>query len=59
MHCKLANKYEVNTEPNALEKFDESAKHVDRRQSENIPGEVEDVENCNYSLGNRDFLKGC
>ena len=43
--------------PKALEKFDESANHVKLKQSEDIPGEVEDVKNCNYSLGNRDFLK--
>ena len=41
-------------EPNALEKFDESAKLVELKQSEVIPSEVEDVKN---SLGNRDFLK--
>ena len=45
VHQKLANQYEVNTEPNALEKFDESAKHVELKQSEDIPGEVEDVKN--------------
>ena len=47
--------------------FDESAKHVELKQSEDIPGEVEDVKNfdvistakCAYLLGNRDFLKLC
>ena len=37
------NKYEVNTEPNALEKFDESAEQVELKQADDIPGEVENV----------------
>ena len=39
-------------EPNALEKFDESAKHEELKQSEDIPDEVEDVKNVKQSCAN-------
>ena len=45
MYQKLANEYVVNTEPNALEKFHETAKQVELKQSDDISGEVEDVKN--------------
>ena len=36
---------EVQTEPNAYEKFDEYVKQVELKQSDDISGEVEDEKN--------------